>query len=396
MMPRNATSGYTLASVVAAATLVSLAARYFGSSACPIAPIVAPLAAVVSAAPAAREEVFAHLTPKSTLEVVQGEKTIAPRVPRPVTRSQNKVVEYKLTVRETSAKLAPDLEYLSLWTFDGTVPGPVMRVKVGDVIRFTVGNEKKSVTNHNVDFHLVSGACGGCCDTTVKPGEARTIEVRALYPGLFMYHCAYKQEGNIAAVHIANGMYGFLIVDPRIPLPVVSHEFILVESEFYVERAGKNTGMCSFSDLAAETPTHVFFNGKSAELTAPLTVAVNDRVRMYVGKGGVNGFAAFHVIGAIFDKVYPDGGTLDPPREQGIQTVTVPTGGATIVEFITPVPGTLTAVDHNLSRVSFKGLGQVINVEGSPNPEIYEILGPVPASAITAEDALKRGTAIPE
>jgi nitrite reductase (NO-forming) len=90
----------------------------------------------------------------------------------------------------------------------------------------------------------------------------------------------------------------------------------------------------------------------------------------------VNGFAAFHVIGAIFDKVYPDGGTLDPPREHGIQTVTVPSGGATIVEFVTPVPGTLTAIDHNLSRVYFKGLGQVINVEGPPNREIYDVLGP--------------------
>src|SRR5688500_9217383 len=199
------------------------------------------------------DNALANLTPKAQLEVVQGEKTTAPHVPMPIARSQNKIVEYKLTVGETSARISPDLTYLSLWTFDGVVPGPVMRVKVGDVIRFTLGNEKSSVTGHNVDFHFVSGACGGCCDTTVRAGETRTIEARALYPGLFMYHCAYKQERNIAAVHIANGMYGFLIVDPQIPLATANHEFILVQSEFYVEPVGKNTGTCSFSDLVAET-----------------------------------------------------------------------------------------------------------------------------------------------
>jgi nitrite reductase (NO-forming) len=315
-----------------------------------------------------------NFAPKSTLDVVQGMKTTAPTVPAPVTRTGSRIVEYDLVVRETSAKIAPNLTYLSLWTFDGIVPGPVMRVKVGDVIRFTVHNDAKSVTNHNIDFHFISGACGGCGDTSVRPGESRTIEVRALYPGVFMYHCAYNQDGNIAAVHIANGMYGFLIVDPHVPLPAVDHEFMLIESEFYVERAGKTTGSCSYRDLVAETPTHVFFNGKSAELNPPLKVAVNARVRLYVGKGGVNGFSAFHVIGAIFDKVYQDGGTLDAPRQHGIQTVTIPVGGASIVEFVTPVPGTLTAVDHNLSRVYFKGLGQTILVEGVPNPEIYQPL----------------------
>jgi nitrite reductase (NO-forming) len=334
-----------------------------------------PVSVKVSSSPQA-ENLLARFAPKSTLEVIKGEKTVAPAVPAPVTRSQNKIVEYDLTVRETAAQIAPNLTYQSLWTFDGVVPGPVMRVKLGDVIRFTLRNDAKSVTNHNIDFHFISGACGGCGDTMCKPGEAKVIEVRALYPGLFMYHCAYSQEGNIPAVHIANGMYGFLIVDPEVPLPPVAHEFMLVESEFYVEKAGKTSGVCSFSALTSETPTHVFFNGKHAELTPPLTVNVNDRVRLYVGKGGVNGWSAFHVIGAIFDKVYQDGGTLDAPAGHGIQTVSVPVGGATIVEFVPPVPGTLTAVDHNLSRVFFKGLAQVIKVQGPRNPEIYEAIGP--------------------
>jgi nitrite reductase (NO-forming) len=204
-----------------------------------------------------------------------------------------------------------------------------------------------------------------------------------------MYHCAYNQDGNVAAVHIANGMYGFLIVDPQVPLPAVDHEFMLIESEFYVERAGKNVGTCSYRDLIAETPTHVFFNGKSAELNPPLKVAVNDRVRLYVGRGGVNGFSAFHVIGAIFDTVYQDGGTLDAPRQHGIQTVTIPVGGASIVEFVTPIPGTLTAVDHNLSRVYFKGLGQVILVEGVPNAEIYERIERASRTTAPAADTFR-------
>ena len=317
------------------------------------------------------------LSPKSTLGVVRGEKTIAPNVPAPIRRSEQKIVEYDLNVVETAAQIAPNLTYQSLWSFDGAVPGPVMRVKVGDVVRFTLRSDGKNVTGHNIDFHFITGACGGCADTGVKAGEAKTIEVRAMYPGLFMYHCAYSAETNLPAVHIANGMFGYLIVDPATPLPAVDHEFMLIQSEFYVEATGAkgDKGICSFSDLSAETPTHVFFNGKHAALNAPLHVKVNDRVRLYVGKGGVNGFSAFHVIGAIFDKVYQDGGLSDAPVSHGIQTVTVPPGGATVVEFVTPAPGTLVAVDHNLSRVFFKGLGQVIQVDGAPNKEIYDNLG---------------------
>jgi nitrite reductase (NO-forming) len=283
-MQRGVTRGSFVAFAIIAATLFALAGRFIGGHACAIAPVSATVPGHAAPAPSLLEDGLFKLAPKASLEVVQGEKTVAPAVPAPVTRSENKIVEYKLTVRETDAKIAPNLTYISLWTFDGVVPGPVMRVKVGDVIRFTLDNDKTSVTSHNIDFHFVSGACGGCCDTAVQPGEAKTIEVRALYPGLFMYHCAYNQDGNMAAVHIANGMYGFLIVDPQVPLPTVNHEFILIESEFYVEPEGKNRGLCSFSDLVAETPNHFFFNGKSAELNPALTVAVNDRVRLYVGK----------------------------------------------------------------------------------------------------------------
>lgn len=324
----------------------------------------------------AAQDLISSLAPKSGLQTERGIKTVAPQVPPPVTRAENRIVEYDLTVRETSAQIAPGITYVSLWTFDGTTPGPVMRVKAGDVVRFTLHNEGKNVAPHNIDFHFVSGACGGCADTGVHPGEARTIDVRAIYPGVFMYHCAYNQDGNIAAVHIANGMYGFLIVDPATPLPAVDHEYMLVESEFYTESAGKGRVTCSFDNLTNENPSYVFFNGKSAELNPPLTIHTNDRVRLYVGRGGVNGYAAFHVIGAIFDTVYPDGGTLEGPREHGIQTVNVPAGGASIVEFLAPVPGRLTAVDHNLSRDFFKGLGQVINVTGPANPELYESLTP--------------------
>jgi nitrite reductase (NO-forming) len=319
------------------------------------------------------DRILQKLTPKREMEVIPGEKTIAPAVPAPITRRESKIVEYDLAARETSAQIAPDVSYQSLWTFDGVVPGPVMRIRVGDVVRFTLRNEQSNLIGHNIDFHFISGACGGCGDTIVKPGESKTIEVRALYPGLFMYHCAYSQDSNIVAVHLANGMYGYLIVDPESPLPTVAHEFMLVQSEFYGERAAPRSKLftCSQRGLVDETPTHVFFNGKHAALTSPLSVNAGDRVRLYVGKGGVNGFSAFHVIGAVFDKVYQDGGLIDPPVSHGIQTVTVPTGGATIVEFVAPVPGTLVAVDHNLSRVSFKGLGQIIQVNGSPNSEIY-------------------------
>jgi nitrite reductase (NO-forming) len=324
---------------------------------------------------AAIDPLIAHLTPKAQMQVVRGEKTTAPQVPAPITRTQSMIVTYKLTVREGSARIAPNLIYQALWTFDDTVPGPVMRARVGDVVRFTLSSASSNVTGHNIDFHFVSGACGGCHDTTIKPGQDKTIEVRALYPGVFMYHCAFGQQGNIPAVHIANGMYGFLIIDPAKPLPKVNHEFMLVESEFYVEKAGKGQGICSYNDLIAEKPSYIFFNGKHSDLHPPLTIHTGDRVRLYVGRGGVNGWCAFHVIGAIFDKVYQDGNLLDPPAGHGVQTVNVPVGGATVVEFVAPVPGVLTAVDHNLSRVAFKGTSQVINVVGAPNREIFEAIG---------------------
>jgi nitrite reductase (NO-forming) len=369
----------TIGIAVLAGLLLFAVSRYQGSAASRTGPAgIAPGASAVMASPTkllpddesgpTAPASLASLAPKASLPVIRGIKTVAPDVPPPTARSTSAIVEYGLDVVETKAQLAPDLTYKSLWAFDGVVPGPVMRVRVGDVIRVRLGNSLGNVTGHNIDFHFINGACGGCANTQVKPGESKTIEVRALYPGLFMYHCAYGEAGNIIAVHIANGMYGYLIVDPAEPLPPVARELMVVEGEFYVDEVGAQ----SFENLVAEKPTHVFFNGKHAALQPPLTIRTNERVRMYFGKGGVNGAASFHIIGAVFDRVYADGGLTDPPREHGIQTVEVPVGGATIVEFVPPVPGKLTVVDHNLSRVCFKGLGLPITVEGPPNPELYE------------------------
>jgi nitrite reductase (NO-forming) len=228
---------------------------------------------------------------------------------------------------------------------------------------------------HNVDFHAVTGTGGGAADTTVPPGMSRVIEVRLLYPGLFMYHCAF---GDVPE-HIARGMVGGILVDPAEPLPPVEHELYMVQSEHYT-MPGAAEGDPLVTDRVAvtnEQPTYVLFNGAKGSLTGENSprIAVGERIRIYFVNGGLNLISSFHAIGSHWDKVYPEGTLLGPPL-RGSQTTLVPPGGSTIVELVGQVPAVLVLVDHALSRAFDKGaLGQII-VEGEPNPEIFEAFAP--------------------
>jgi nitrite reductase (NO-forming) len=233
---------------------------------------------------------------------------------------------------------------------------------------------------HNVDFHAVTGQGGGAKDLTVNPGQSATIEARLLYPGIFMYHCA---AGDVPA-HIAQGMYGGILVDPATPLPPVEKELYVVQSEFYATKNADGTLTTDRAAITNEDPTYVVFNGAVGALTgdnAP-RVQVGDHVRIYFVDAGLNLDSNFHPIGSHWDKVWLDGALLNAPL-RGVQTTLVPAGGGTVVELIAQVPSTIVLVDHALARAFDKGaIGQIV-VTGDPNPEIYEGF-PAPTGAPAA------------
>lgn len=289
-------------------------------------------------------------------------------VPAPITREAAATVDVELTTIEKVAPLN-DGSSFRYWTFDGQVPGPMLRVRVGDTVNVRLRNDDDSWMMHNVDFHAVTGPHGGGMATEAAPGETKGFTFKAMKPGLYVYHCATPT----VAQHIANGMYGMILVEPEGGLPKVDREYYVMQGEIYTEEAIGTEGELTedYAALIEERPSHMVFNGKVGALTAdnPLTAKVGETIRIYFGVGGPNKTSSFHVIGEIFDNVYDLGGTHSVTKD--IQTVTVAPGGATAVDITFEVPGTYAIVDHALSRVE-KGLVGHIKVEGPENPEIFK------------------------
>ena len=273
-----------------------------------------------------------------------------------------------LEVTEVVKELADGVQY-TFWTFGDEVPGPMIRVREGDMVELTLKNHPDNMFPHNIDLHSVTGTGGGAEATLVVPGKEATIQFRALSPGVFVYHCATAPVG----LHIANGMYGMIIVQPKDGMPEVDREYYVMQSEFYTEGEFKEKGLQEFSQskALAENPDYVVFNGAVDALTGPraLQAAVGENVRIYFGNAGPNLTSSFHVIGEIFDSVYGEGGTMI--SQKGVQTTLVPAGGATIVEFEVDVPGRYTLVDHAIFRAFNKGAVGILEVAGPRNPEIY-------------------------
>ncbi|MGE5766276.1 MAG: copper-containing nitrite reductase [Bacteroidota bacterium] len=291
-------------------------------------------------------------------------------VPAPVTRQQPATVKLHLETIERVAELNDGSTY-RYWTFNDQVPGPLTRVRVGDTVEVTLTNDEESWMAHNVDFHAVTGPHGGGHATMAMPGETKSFSFKALKPGLYVYHCATPT----VAQHIANGMYGMILVEPEGGLPPVDREFYVMQGELYtvepIGTAGELTE--DYEALIEERPSHYVFNGKVGGLTVdkPMQAKVGETVRLYFGVGGPNKTSSFHVIGEIFDRIYDLGG-LGAVTED-VQTVTVAPGGAVIADVTFEVPGTYVLVDHALSRVE-KGLAAYIEVEGPANPEVFREL----------------------
>ena len=290
-------------------------------------------------------------------------------VPPPIAKREPQTVRVDLVAVETEARLAEGTTY-GFWTFNGRVPGPMLRARVGDTIDVHVTNADNSAFIHSVDFHAATGPGGGAAATQVDPGHTKSFKFKALVPGLYVYHCATP----MVAHHIANGMYGLILIEPEGGLPPVDREFYVMQGEVYTDAAFGQHGRQEFSveKLLNERPEYFVFNGAVGAISKlhPLKARVGETVRIFFGVGGPNHTSSFHVIGEIFDRVYSFADLLTPPL-QGVQTITVPAGGAAIVEFKLDVPGNYILVDHALSRAE-RGLVGMLQVEGPHNPEIFD------------------------
>jgi nitrite reductase (NO-forming) len=293
----------------------------------------------------------------------------ASEVPPPVGNRPPQTVRVDLIAVELEGRLAEGTTF-GYWTFNGKVPGPMLRVRVGDILDVRVKNSADSSMVHSVDFHAATGPGGGAAATQVDPGHEKSFKFKALVPGLYVYHCATP----MVAHHIANGMYGLILVEPEGGLPPVDREFYVMQGEIYTEMPFGQRGSQEFSveKLLNERPEYFVFNGAVGALSKlhPMEAKVGETVRIFFGVGGPNYTSSFHVIGEIFDRVYTLGDVLSPAA-RGIQTVTVPAGGAVIVDFKLDVPGNYILVDHALSRME-RGLVGILRAEGPTNPEIFE------------------------
>ena len=278
-------------------------------------------------------------------------------------------VTYDLLTTEVEGKLSDGSSY-RYWTFDNKVPGPFLRIRVGDTVTVNLKNREDSVNIHSIDFHSVTGPGGGAAVTQVAPGQTKSFTFKALNPGVFVYHCATP----MVAHHISNGMYGLILVEPEGGLPKVDKEFYVMQGELYTAQKHGSSGLQEFSldKLLDEKPEHLMFNGSMDALTKTFKMEadVGDTVRIFFGVGGPNLTSSFHVIGEIFDRVY-DLASLTSPPLKDVQTTLVPPGGATVVEFKVDYPGKYILVDHALSRLE-KGLAGFLHVNGEADPAIFQ------------------------
>lgn len=309
----------------------------------------------------------------NNLPSVEAQLTTLPEVPQPVTRKNPAKVVVNVEAKEFVGTLADGVQY-KFWSFNGTVPGPMIRVREGDTVELHLKNHASSQFPHNMDLHAVNGPGGGAGANLAAPGQEGVFSFKALNPGLYIYHCA-SPVPNIPA-HIANGMYGMILVDPQGGLPKVDREYAVLESEFFTQpSAEKGIMELSMEKGLAEHPDHVVFNGKAGALMGEeLQAKTGETVRLFMGNIGPNGASSFHIIGEIFDKVYVEG-AIGGTVNENVQTTLIPSAGAAIMEFKVDVPGAYLLVDHSIFRVA-KGAVGILTVTGDENTSIFNAMNP--------------------
>jgi len=293
--------------------------------------------------------------------------TSPPNVPPPTHRTQPAKVIVELEVRELEKEISEGVRY-TFWTFGGTVPGSFIRVRQGDTVEFHLKNHPDSKMPHNIDLHGVVGPGGGAASSFTAPGHESQFTFKALNQGIYVYHCATSPVG----MHVGNGMYGLMLVEPPEGLKPVDHEYYVMQGDFYTVGKYREKGLQTFDMQKAidEKPTYVVFNGSEGSLVGDnaLTAKVGERIRLFIGNGGPNLVSSFHVIGEIFDKVWFEGGKR---YQEDVQTTLIPSGGAAIAEFHTVVPGSFVLVDHSIFRAFNKGALAILKVSGPENKLVY-------------------------
>ncbi len=294
--------------------------------------------------------------------------TSAPFVPPPITRRHATRVLLDLEVKEHTKQLADGVNY-TYWTFGDDTPGKFIRIREGDLVQTRLSNHPDNTVSHNVDFHAATGPGGGGEASFVAPGHSATFTWRAMRPGLYLYHCVAAPAG----LHLANGMYGLILVEPKEGMPKVDREFFIVQGEFYTDGAYGEPGDQHFDlDKAIhEEPEYVVFNGRVGALMGEnaLRARTGESVRIYLGNAGPSLVSSFHIVGEIFDDVYGEGGTV--ANQHNVQTTLVPVGGSAMVDLVADVAGSYQLVDHAMFRAFNKGAMGALEVEGPSRPELF-------------------------
>ena len=298
---------------------------------------------------------------------MDAELTSPPHVPKPVGNRTAMKLKLNMEIKEQEGTMTDGVKY-TYWTFGGSVPGSFIRTRVGDEVEFHLKNHPDNKLPHNIDLHAVTGPGGGATSSLVAPGHEKVFSFKVINPGLYVYHCATAPVG----MHIANGMYGLILVEPEGGLPPVDKEYYVMQGDFYTQGEYGAKGLQPFdmNKAVKETPDYVVFNGKVGSLTNgnELTAKVGETVRLFVGNGGPNLVSSFHVIGEIFDSVHIEGGSV---VNKNVQTTLIPAGGAAIVDFKVETPGTFILVDHSIFRAFNKGALGMLKVEGKEDKNIY-------------------------
>jgi len=304
-------------------------------------------------------------------ETINAQLTKAPNVPPPITRTQPATVVVTLEASEWVGPISDDNDF-EFWGVNGTVPGPMIRVMVGDTVEVHLKNKKDSKQSHNLDFQMVSGPSGGAALVNAEPGKEAQIQFKALNQGLFVYRSSTAAPSSVE--HLLHGMYGLILVEPVGGLKPVEKEFYVMQSEFYM-KDGKKTDNLVFSNqkvLDADT-SYVVHNGHMTALVKiPLRSKVGETDRFFFGNAGVNYEASWHVIGEMLDRVWPGGANAKGPAPlEGVQSTLVPPGEATIAEFKGEMPGTYISVDHSIFRIEKGALG-LLKIDGPTNPSLFK------------------------
>lgn len=264
------------------------------------------------------------------------------------------VARVNLVLLDRTLEIAPGVKYQT-WTFNGTVPGPVLHLKVGQTIEVTLSN--KSGMGHSIDFHSAL-APPNIAYQTIAPGQTIRYSWVAKYPGVFLYHCGTPP----VLMHISNGMYGAVVVDPADGWPGGNEpSYVLVQSEFYTKPVPGLPGVYQgdINKARESMPDYVTWNGSAMQyLRRPLAITVNQPVHVFVVNAGPSHFSAFHVIGTIFDKAFVDG---NPANElHGLQTMAIAPGEGALLEFTVQQAGRYPFVTHSFGDADLGAMGAFV------------------------------------